>query len=83
MLLLLISNNLRVEELNTFATQPSIQFEPQVNGRGLNLTNHLCRMLRLRMFGPLLHPSHMPSWCNIMKHKVDSVHLSSVRIMSK
>jgi len=36
MLLLLVSNNLRVEELNTFATQPSIQFEP-----GDNLTNHL------------------------------------------
>jgi len=81
MLLLLVSNNLRVEELNTFATQPSMQFEPQVNGRGLNLTNHLHRMLRLRMYG--LHSSHLHSWCNIMKHKVDSVHLSSVRIMNK
>jgi hypothetical protein len=82
MLLLLVSNNLRVEELNTFATQPSIQFEPQVNGRGLNLTNHH-QMLRLRMYGPVPHPSHMPSMCNIMKHKVDSVHLSSIRIMGK
>ena len=45
MLLLLVSNNLRVEELNTFTTQPSIQFESQVNGRELNLNLH--RMLRL------------------------------------